>query len=297
MEELKQLLERMFHTRKLQGYTHHEGYRGVVTIRFEPCLSSHFDIEPDQRNNTKEYHATFKRKTRSQMNRDKNRSVGFIKHYDTRSRDTHTELPRYSDHFQNIFVSNLSPEASIFTPSIVSQSDVYVSPVSNLDQNLESCDDALISTQHISESHQNTTLSSDTCNGEEPSSPSMRENSPERIDLPAVPDTLNEHTEKQPESKEIPMANTTDSSDGNYRSSLSYRRDKGLAGPVKPRKPRKKSTSSPEHNYVKCHLCKREFDTLSQGCCYYDEYRLKDLLYFCCDKCMNCYRDSEQSVT
>ena len=105
MEDLKQLLERMFHTRKLKGYTHHEGHQGVITIRFSPGLGSHVNLESDQ-NNTQEYHATFKPKRKSQMDRDKNRSYGFIRHYNTRSRNTQPELPRYSDHFQNIFVSN-----------------------------------------------------------------------------------------------------------------------------------------------------------------------------------------------
>ena len=170
MEDLKQLLERMFHTRKLRGYTHHEGHQGVITIRFSPGLDSHVDLESDQ-NNTQEYHATFKRKRKSQMDRDKNRSLGFIRHYNTRSRNTQPELPRYSDHFQNIFVSNLSPDASIFTPSIIPQPDDYTcvspSPVSNFHQNNNSCDDALLSEPSLSDSHQDTVFNQ-TCNEEPP---------------------------------------------------------------------------------------------------------------------------------
>ena len=140
MEDLKQLLERMFRTRELKTYTHHEGHQGVITIRFKSIISSHFGIEQaelggDQ--NTPEYHATFKQKTKSQMDRDRNRSVGFISHYNTRSRNTTAELPRHPDYFHDNFIySKLSPDASIFTPSFVQSSDhVSSSPVSYLDQN------------------------------------------------------------------------------------------------------------------------------------------------------------------
>ena len=293
MEDLKQLLERMFHTRKLKGYTHHEGHQGVITIRFSPGLGSHVNLESDQ-NNTQEYHATFKPKRKSQMDRDKNRSYGFIRHYNTRSRNTQPELPRYSDHFQNIFVSNLSPDASIFTPSIIPQPDhnpsASPSPVINFQHNNSICDDALLSDPSLSDSHQDTVFNG-TCN-EEPS-PVLRENSPERITLPVLPDTVREHTDDQPDSQKN-QADTNSSDE--IRSSPSLKdKDSCIAGPVEFKKPRKKVPSI-EIKTVKCHLCKIEFDFLSQGCCYYDEYRLKDNLHFCSVTCMDCDRDSELPV-
>ena len=180
------------------------------------------------------------------------------------------ELPRHSDNFYNNFgYSNLSPDASIFTPSLVTQSNVFVpwSPVVDFDQSSESTEtsiDTLLSDSQVSDSHQNIVCeqkSSVTL-----SSPELREISPVRVDMPKISVAVSDQTEKQPE-------------------------------PVEPPKVSKNSNGLKERKLVQCHLCKREFDALSEGCCYFDHLRLNDLLYFCRELCMNCYKDSDMAVT
>ena len=318
MEDLQQLLDRMFRTRTCKSFTHHEGHQGVITIRFIG-LGGHLGKQPTQQSElsdsdqaTANYHATFKLKSNYHMNRDRNRSVGNIRHYNTRSKNT-KELPRHSDYYQDNFVySNLSPFASIFTPSQVdpvAKSDVFVSPslVCDMGQNSESSF-ALLSDSLVSDSQQNIICEENP--SEALSSPAdMPEITPVPVDMPEIPlDPVNIPTEISGavRSEQIPKAI-------NYSAGLKGRRERGLAAPVKPRrktvsiavspvkpqrvKRRPPGHPTPEHKFVKCHLCKRDFDALEQGCCYFDHLRLKDLLYFCRELCMNCYRDSDNAVT
>ena len=83
-----------------------------------------------------------------------------------------------------------------------------------------------------------------------------------------------------------------------YPGSLKYKRLIGKAGPVKPRKPKpsKSRDTSPERVLSKCHLCQKLCDITEVGCSYYDELRLKERLYFCSVKCMNCYRDFDLPI-
>ena len=136
MEYLKHLLDTMFETRKLDSFTHHEGNKGVISIRFDGLLRSHVESQSMDQNTSVDNNVTFKRKTKAQVNRDLERSKGLIKRHNTRSRKANTEIenPRYSDHSDNILISNLSPEAAIFHPMFTSESDVIIplsSPVAD----------------------------------------------------------------------------------------------------------------------------------------------------------------------
>ena len=54
-----------------------------------------------------------------------------------------------------------------------------------------------------------------------------------------------------------------------------------------------KRDPSPEPTLTKCHLCQKMIDLEEVGCCYYDKHRFDSLLYFCSEKCMDIYRDSD----
>ena len=138
MEILKQLLEDMFKTRKLDSFTHHEGTKGIIPIRFEGLLRSHIDLQSvsSDQNIPSDDHVTFKRKTKAQTKRDLDRSKGLIKRYNTRAQNSLVENPRHSNQFGNISYSNLSPEADIFVP-MFDPSDIIrcSSPVIDSHQN------------------------------------------------------------------------------------------------------------------------------------------------------------------
>ena len=61
MEYLKQLLDTMFKTRKLDSFTHHEGNKGVISIRFDGLLRSHIESQPEDQNVPVDNHVSFKR--------------------------------------------------------------------------------------------------------------------------------------------------------------------------------------------------------------------------------------------
>ena len=125
MDVLKQTLDNMFNTRKLKSWTHHEGSQGVISIRFDGLLRSHIDLQSDinDPNSPTDNHVTFKKKTKSEMNRDLDRSKGLIKRHNTRSKLNPLEKPRNSEPIGNILYSNLSPEATSFQPMFTSETD------------------------------------------------------------------------------------------------------------------------------------------------------------------------------
>ena len=277
MEYLKHLLDTMFETRKLDSFTHHEGNKGVISIRFDGLLRSHVESQSVDQNISVDNHVTFKRKTKAQVNRDLERSKGLIKRHNTRSRKTNTEIenPRYSDHSDNILISNLSPEAAIFHPMFTSESDDII-PISS----------------PVADSHHNTQeeTSGASLHDEESSAmPECSTNALPSIDIPVMP---SEPTEKQSNNtcSEMP---TTDPPV--VRESLQYLRLIGKAKPVRPRQLIVKRNTSHKHEptLTKCHLCQKMVDFEEVGCCYYDKHRFDSLLYFCSDKCMDIYRDSD----
>ena len=113
------------------------------------------------------------------------------------------------------------------------------------------------------------------------------------IDLPVMP---SEPTEKQSDNtcSEMLTSNTPV-----VRESLRFLRLIGKAKPVRPcqltpkRNASHKRDPSPEPTLTKCHLCQKMIDLEEVGCCYYDKHRFDSLLYFCSEKCMDIYRDSD----
>ena len=277
MEILKQLLEDMFKTRKLDSFTHHEGTKGIISIRFEGMLRSHIDLQSvsSDQNIPSDNHVSFKRKTKAQTKRDLDRSKGLIKRYNTRAQNKSVENPRHSNQFGNILYSNLSPEADIFVP-MFDPSDII------------RCSSPVI------DSHQNNQEETDGASSvcEEVSSvlPECPNISATSIDVPVMP---SEPTEKQL-APEMPTADL--SAADICTESLSYLRLIGKARPIQSRRPHnrgsRKRELSPQPT-LKCHLCKKQIDITTTGCSYYDKYRFDDVLYFCSNKCMDCYRDSD----
>ena len=282
MEQLKQLLDNMFKTRKLDSYTHHEGNKGVISIRFEGLFRSHVESQSEDQNTPLDNHVTFKRKTKGQLNRDLDRSKGLIKRHNTRSQNRNVEIehPRYSDHMDNILMSNLSPEAAIFQPMFTSDSDDII-PFSS----------PVVESQHNTQEETIGASMHEEGSSVLPDYSAMSKDCSIDIPVPVMPC---DPTEKQLNpSSETPAA---DPSVGicERGSSLKYLRMIGKARPAKPRhliKERKisqKKDSSPEPTgLTKCHLCQKIFDIPTEGCCYYDKLRFNDMLYFCSEKFMN----------